>query len=244
MAYVADPKLTDPNESASTDERRGIASTSDSASGYWEWSFSGEAENHHYLVPGVLKALPRDRGERVLDIGCGNGALSAKIARSGFSVTGIDFTPSGIDRAKQSFPDVTFLPHDITLPLPEGLRNQFDIVVSCEVIEHLFLPRDLFARAREALGDSGVLLISTPFHGYWKNLAIALTNGFDKHWWPLSDYGHIKFFSERTLGNMAQDCGFQRLLFQRAGRIRPLAATMIMVAELNRNGPESSEPLR
>ena len=152
MAYVADPKLTDPNESASTDERRGIASTSDPASGYWEWSFSGEAENHHYLVPGVLKALPRDRGERVLDIGCGNGALSAKIARSGFSVTGIDVTPSGIDRAKQSYPDVTFLPHDITLPLPEGLRNQFDIVVSCEVIEHLFLPRDLFARAREALG--------------------------------------------------------------------------------------------
>ena len=76
----------------------------------------------------------------------------------------------------------------------------FDTVLSAEVVEHLFLPRELFARAREALGDGGRLVVTTPYHGYAKNLALAVFGQFDQHWVPLSDYGHIKFFSKATLG--------------------------------------------
>ena len=145
-----------------------------SASGYPEWTFSGEAENHHYLVPAVLRSLPPEKGLRLLDIGCGNGALSARLAQAGMKVTGIDFTLSGIDRARGSFPDLEFAAHDITEPLPPELRGRFDVVVSAEVIEHLFLPRGLFACAHEALAPGGTLIVTTPYHGYWKNLAIAL----------------------------------------------------------------------
>jgi 2-polyprenyl-3-methyl-5-hydroxy-6-metoxy-1,4-benzoquinol methylase len=200
--------------------------------GYPEWVFSGEAANHHYLVPGVLRALAPQSGRRVLDVGCGNGSLTASIARAGMQVTGIDFTPSGIERARASFPGVEFLAHDIGDPLPESLRGRFDVVVSAEVIEHLFSPRTLFDRAREALGDEGQVIVTTPYHGYLKNLAIAATGKFDAHWSALCDYGHIKFFSEQTLGRLASECGFQPIVQARAGRIRPLAATMIMTAEL------------
>ena len=203
-----------------------------SAGGYPEWVFSGAADNHNYLVPAVLHALPRGEGQRVLDIGCGNGALTAQIQRAGMSVTGIDFTASGIDRARQSFPDITFVVHDISDPLLPALQGQFDIVVSAEVIEHLFAPRTLLARAREALGDSGMVVLTTPYHGYWKNLAIAVTGRFDNHWPPLSDYGHIKFFSERTLGELCRECGFEPVRWSRAGRIRPLAGSMIVTATM------------
>ncbi len=198
---------------------------------YPEWEFSGAAENHHYLVPAVLKALP-DGPVRVLDLGCGNGALTARIREAGKQVTGVDFTESGIERARRANPGVPFVVHDLNEPLPGSLRGQFDVVVSAEVIEHLFLPRVLFARCREALGDRGQAIITTPYHGYWKNLAIVVTGRSDSHWGPLADYGHIKFFSKKTISQIARECGFEPVRVLGAGRIPLLAATMVMTADL------------
>ena len=63
----------------------------------------------------------------MLDLGCGNGALTAKIHQAGKDVTGVDFTPSGIERARQSNPGVDFVIHDLNgamdmLPLPPARR--------------------------------------------------------------------------------------------------------------------------
>lgn len=71
-------------------------------------------------------------------------------------------------------------------------------------------------------------MITTPYHGYWKNLALAMTGGFDRHWQTLADYGHIKHFSEPTLSALLRECGFEPTAFERVGRIPPLAASMIM----------------
>ena len=122
--------------------------------------------------------------------------------------------------------------HDVNDPLPDDLRGQFDVVVSAEVIEHLLLPRELFQRAREALRPEGHIYFSTPFHGYWKNLALAVTNKYDHHWRPSWDYGHVKFFSMATLGAMAEECGFEVQGFDRIGRVPALAKTMILKARL------------
>ena len=114
--------------------------------------------------------------------------------------------------------------------MPPELWGSYDIVISAEVIEHLFLPRTLLARAREALTDSGKVIVTTPYHGYWKNLSLALTNHFDAHWQALSDFGHIKYFSVKSLSELARQCGFEPVRWDRAGRIPPLAASMIMTA--------------
>jgi 2-polyprenyl-3-methyl-5-hydroxy-6-metoxy-1,4-benzoquinol methylase len=198
---------------------------------YWEWTFSGEAANHHYLVPAVIKALEPLSGGRILDVGCGNGALTARVAQAGHEIVGIDFTSSGITRARESFPELEFIEHDIEKPLPKDLLGAFDVVLSAEVIEHLFLPRMLFTRAQEALGGVGHVVVTTPYHGYLKNLALAATNKFDSHWQTLSDFGHIRFFSEATLGAMARSSGFEPIAWSRAGRFPALAATMVMTAK-------------
>lgn len=201
-------------------------------SGYWRWQVTTDPPDHRYLVPAVVDALGAPSGRSVLDLGCGNGALSAKLAALGFTMTGLDFEPSGIELAGAAYPHITFRRHDIGNPLPDDLRGRFDAVVSTEVIEHLLLPRQLFARAREALRPGGVLVVSTPYHGYAKNLTLALLNRFDRHWCPGADYGHIKFFSQRTLAALASECGFVPGRLTRAGRIPPLAATMVLRATL------------
>ncbi len=199
-------------------------------SGYWRWQAIADPPDHRYLVPAVLEALGAPAGRSVLDVGCGNGALSAKLAARGFTMTGIDFEPSGIALAGAAYPHITFRRHDIGAPLPTDLLGRFDAVVSTEVIEHLLLPRQLFARAREALRPGGALVVSTPYHGYTKNLALALLGRFDRHWSAGSDYGHIKFFSPSTLTALASECGFAPVGLTRAGRIPPLAATMVLRA--------------
>ena len=73
-------------------------------------------------------------------------------------------------------------------------------------------------------------IISTPYHGYWKNLALAITGKMDAHFTALWDHGHIKFWSMKTLSELLYEAGFVNIRFERVGRIPPLAKSMIAVA--------------
>jgi 2-polyprenyl-3-methyl-5-hydroxy-6-metoxy-1,4-benzoquinol methylase len=192
------------------------------------WSESGLSEAHGYLLPTVLHWLTQAGARAVLDLGCGNGALTNELAKSGFSMTGVDVSESGLSIASQNYPDIRFLASDMNTPVPVELQQRFDAVVAIEVIEHLLLPRQLFERAREALRPGGIFVITTPYHGYLKNLALALTNKFDRHWHPLRDYGHVKFFSRETLAGLFVEQGMDIERFTRVGRMPALAKSMIM----------------
>ncbi|MBF0268007.1 MAG: methyltransferase domain-containing protein [Alphaproteobacteria bacterium] len=76
-------------------------------------------------------------GERVLDVGCGKGALSFSLAtQAGAQVTGIDLSADNIATAKQRFKhaSLSFLEGDALSALPEG---RFDAVILSNVLEHL-----------------------------------------------------------------------------------------------------------
>ena len=170
-----------------------------------------------------------------MDLGCGNGSFTALVAKNGYEVAGLDHSISGIELAKKQFPNVQFEQHDISQFLPQEHVGKYDALVSLEVIEHLLLPRKLMENALIALRPGGLLILSTPYHGYWKNLALALTNKFDAHWHPLRDFGHIKFFSKATIMQLFIEFGFEHIKFKAAGRIPPLASSMIISA----NKPKS-----
>jgi SAM-dependent methyltransferase len=206
---------------------------SESRTHYWEWTSADEQPHHRYLLPAILRALGPPGGRSLLDVGCGNGALTARLASAGFRAAGMDFEVSGIERARDAHPELEFAVQDVSRPLPDTLRDRFDVVVAAEVIEHLFLPRQLFARAREALTPDGTFVVTTPYHGYLKNLMIAAFNQFDEHVGSLADYCHIKFFSRKTLGTMARQCGFDVVRWDSAGRVPPVAASMVLSARLN-----------
>jgi len=80
------------------------------------------------------------------------------------------------------------------------------------------------------LEDKGLAIISTPYHGYLKNLALALSGKMDAHFTALWDHGHIKFWSMRTLSELLRETGFVDIRFQRVGRIPALANSMIALA--------------
>lgn len=98
------------------------------------------------------------------------------------------------------------------------------------MIEHCFYPRKFVQTFYDLMEEGGLGIISTPYHGYMKNLAIALANKSDFHYTALWDGGHIKFFSIETMGALLREFGFRDIRFLRVGRsFKPLAKSMIAV---------------
>jgi 2-polyprenyl-3-methyl-5-hydroxy-6-metoxy-1,4-benzoquinol methylase len=198
----------------------------------YHWDIDGPAEAHDYLFRPVRTLLQERGAKHVLDLGCGNGSFAARLAADGFEVTGVDFSQSGVERARANFPGLQFQQHDLLQPLGEAYAHRFDAVVSTEVIEHLLLPRFIMQNAKIGLRPGGLLIVTTPYHGYLKNLLLALTNGFDSHWHPLRDYGHIKFFSQATLTQLFHESGFVDIRHCTAGRFPPLGKSMVVAGNI------------
>jgi 2-polyprenyl-3-methyl-5-hydroxy-6-metoxy-1,4-benzoquinol methylase len=187
-----------------------------------------------YLLPAVLEALGGSPG-RILDLGCGNGAMARELMARGLDVYGVDASVSGISFANKIAPGRFHLLDISTRQLPDPLAGMtFNTVLSTEVIEHLYDPRSLIELARQALGDGagGRLIVSTPYHGYLKNLALALTGKLDQHFTVGWDGGHIKFFSRRSLQQMLLEQGFKPLSFRGAGRLPFLWRSMVITASV------------
>jgi 2-polyprenyl-3-methyl-5-hydroxy-6-metoxy-1,4-benzoquinol methylase len=195
------------------------------------WDEEGSTENHRFIEKPIIRYLKSRNITTVLDLGCGNGSFTNIIASHGYQVVGLDHSDTGIYLAKKQFPLIHFEQHNIQNSLISEHHLKYDAVVSNEVIEHLLLPRNLIQNAYDALKPGGLFILTTPFHGYWKNLALALTNKFDEHWHPLRDYGHIKFFSKSTILEIFSEFDFKILEFRTVGRLPILARSMIITVQ-------------
>jgi SAM-dependent methyltransferase len=110
--------------------------------------------------------------------------------------------------------------------------GRWPFVLCLEVVEHVYFPHRLARALYELCEPGGLAIVSTPYHGYCKNLALSLVPGaWDRHHHPLSDHGHIKFWSERRLRALLIRAGFKAVRFRRLGRFPALAKSMIAVAE-------------
>lgn len=198
------------------------------------WESARSPASAGYIAPIVLQLLQDIRARRVLDLGCGNGDLCGQLAAAGYDVVGVEVDSDGARIARQTYPNVPFYNfgvHDDPLVLlqREGGRA-FDAVVSTEVIEHLYAPHLLPRYARSVLAPGGHLLLSTPYHGYLKNLMLSLFGHWDQHHTPLWHGGHIKFWSAATLSRLLEASQFRVTRFRGAGRLPYLWKSMILMA--------------
>jgi len=76
------------------------------------WDAARYQDQHSFVWrfgASLLESLKPQAGERILDVGCGTGQLTAEIARSGATVTGLDKSAEMLAEARKNYPDLQFV---------------------------------------------------------------------------------------------------------------------------------------
>lgn len=203
----------------------------------YEWKTAAPSHSAAYLLPILLRRLQgTSKGSLLIDAGCGNGSTLRWLEPYGYRLYGLEISESGLERARSAQPHVAFEQTDLTTDLSASpLWGRADVVVSLEVVEHVFLPRAYAKNLYGLLRPGGRAIVSTPYHGYFKNLALAATGKLDGHFTALWDYGHIKFWSRKTLESLFREAGFTVVGFDGAGRLPYFWKSMVMTLERPRN---------
>ncbi|HTY97429.1 MAG TPA: class I SAM-dependent methyltransferase [Solirubrobacteraceae bacterium] len=165
-------------------------------------------------------------GQRVLDLGCGEGRFAAELQRAGAEVLAVDVAEEPLRRARSAHPalELSLIAADGGWDLPDA---GFDVVWAGEVIEHVTDTAGWLSEVRRVLRPGGSLLLSTPAHPPLRRLALALLPGaWERHLDPRGD--HLRFYTRRSLRELLDDFRFEQLQIASLGP--PLVPRVLLAA--------------
>ncbi len=142
------------------------------------------------ILINLLRIAP---GCRVLELGCGGGALLARLEKEGCRPVGVDLLDDAVEAARKMAGGCEVVKADVSrLPFPDA---SFDRLVSQHLVEHLAdLPAAL-SEWRRLLTPGGVMALCTPNRRY-QNPGI------------FEDPGHVRLYDRRELADAVEKAGF------------------------------------
>eukprot|EP01031_Cornospumella_fuschlensis_P020144 gene20144-biopygen16952 len=109
----------------------------------------------HFQSTGIFtRHLPYPRGGRFLEIGCGAGNFLRQAAARGFDITGLEYSPYAAERARKTLEGRGRILHG-EIGVLAAERDAYDVVVLCDVIEHVRHPADFLRDLHRLLKPGG-----------------------------------------------------------------------------------------
>jgi methionine biosynthesis protein MetW len=170
-------------------------------------SWSSSAEHHRKVVTWeydsslekVVRLMDVNilAGQKVLDLGCGDGRLGQKLLEYGARVWGLDADEVALGAAKEQGIIVEL--GDLEKPLPY-VDAEFDLVLCLDTLEHIYDEAALVAEIARVMAPTGKTIISIPNHFDIRNRLAFLFGGSIVHWahkrYPeitVWGYSHVRF---------------------------------------------------
>ncbi len=158
----------------------------------------------------LLEFVPRNRSNKILEIGAGSGETLLKAKESGLAeyVVGVDLAQ--VENSNQSHPAMDrFITGNIENLKLDFADNFFDVIICGDVLEHLLDPWQCLVKLKPLLRDGGVIIASIPNVRYWKVSMGLVFSGR----WNYCDSGtldrtHLRFFVRQTVQRLFTDAGF------------------------------------
>lgn len=198
---------------------------------YWKEK-EGHLSDFNLKWPIISSHIPTREDVVILDFGCGKGEIIKEMKKINAKARyiGVDVSEEGLKKAKENVSDATFslISDGGIIPLE---KESVDFVFSSEVIEHVYDTENAIKEIARVLKPGGSVLMTTPFHGFLKNIAIVFF-GFDKHFDPIGS--HIRFFSKKTLSDLFFRYGLIPSQYKYYGRFYPFSHSIVIIAQKER----------
>lgn len=161
-----------------------------------------DAKKSEHSSHSQIIALVPSSARRVLDLGCGEGAISRVLLERGHDVVSLDS-----HAPQERLPH--FIQADLTEDLPLAPRERFDVVVLADVLEHLVTPSKLLRQAMSHLSPGGRLLVSLPNVVHWSVRALVLAGKFEYTNRGILDQSHLRFFTKQSAEQLFREVGLR-----------------------------------
>jgi len=146
---------------------------------------------------------------KILDIGCGGGLLCEPLKKLGATITGIDASSDNINIAKLHAEKMGLNIEYICSP-PEkiNLRNEFDVVLNMEVVEHISNVNFFMQNCSRLIKKSGMMFISTINKNLKSYIFGIIGAEYILRWLPIGTHDWENFLTPEDLENIMIENNF------------------------------------
>lgn len=149
-----------------------------------QWNAKLYDSKHSFVYQfgtGLIELLSPKTGEYILDLGCGTGHLTNKIATNGAEVIGIDNSAPMIEQARNSYPNLDFQLADAS---NLQFTNKFDAIFSNAVLHWIKEPEKVIASIYNALKPGGRFVAEFGGQGNTKAIVAAIEQAIQAAGYP------------------------------------------------------------